>query len=110
MHVVLNSVVEPLRHDLWLLSMRLAILQAELLITHLHLVPHARQLVRRVDVGHNASVEHVLNIFEECFIDYLVIREDEHCFQLFRATPTGSIIFVSSDFVKLHQLRTEVFE
>lgn len=79
MHVVLDPVKEPFVHDVGLFDEWLTSFLAELLVGHLHLVTDASQLICRVDVGHNTSIQHVLDVFQEGFINDVIIREDEYC-------------------------------
>lgn len=64
MKVILNTVVEPFMHNIWLL-VRLSI---EFVLT-LHFVTHSVQLISDVNVWHNTTIQHVLDIFKEALIE-----------------------------------------
>ena len=102
MQVILDSVEEESVHRIW----RLIGLACHLVLaTHFSSDPH--KLILWVDIWHDTSIQHVLDVFKEALLNDIVIREQENSFQLVSSS-LGSI--VSTKLVNLLELVAEGLE
>ena len=90
-HVVLDTIIEPFVHDIRLLIEWNTVLLAVVLVRDLHLVTDASELLRGVDIGHDTSVKHILDVFKEALMKDIVVREDKYCLQLVLGSGDTSI-------------------
>lgn len=106
MHVILHPIEEEFVELIWIINRQL------LFQDTLHLISDSLEVISGVDIWHNTSIEHVLDVFEETLFKYIIIRENEHSLQFDCSWVASSI--KGSQLVQIHKfspeiLQTEVF-
>lgn len=102
-HVVLNLVEEPLVHDIGCI---VGLISKFVGVSHLF--TNSRKIIVGVEIGHDSSVEHVLNVFEEGFLCNIIVRENEDGFSELLILDDVRTVFVHSLECETEVLQLEV--